>query len=332
MSELRWNPILEEWVITATWRQDRTFLPPKDYCPLCPSRPGHAPTEVPESTYQIVCFENRFPSLQPEPPEPAVPSTDLYPVAPAQGVCEVVLYTPQHEGTLTERSVEEIGELIHVWADRTRVLGALDYIKYVLIFENKGKEIGVTIQHPHGQIYAFPFIPPKLEREIASAAKHRARTGRCLFCDVLRAELTDGRRIVAQNDSFVVGVPFYARYPYETHIWSRRHLGKLPEMSAGEMHDLAAILKTTLLKFDSLWGISLPYMMLLHQSPTDGDPHDEFHFHMEFYPPYRTKEKLKYLASVESGAGTFINDTLAEEKAEELRRAAPATRPDGTLE
>ncbi|MCA1596855.1 MAG: galactose-1-phosphate uridylyltransferase, partial [Chloroflexi bacterium] len=148
---------------------------------------------------------------------------------------------------------------------------------------------------------------------------------------VLAAEETDGRRIIARNESFIAGVPFYARYPYETHIWARRHLGKLTDLSAGEMHDLAAILKIVLLKFDALWGISLPYMMVLHQSPTDGEPHDEFHFHIEFYPPYRTPEKLKYLAGVESGAGTFINDTLAEEKAAELRNAAPATDAHGSL-
>ncbi|MCA1594992.1 MAG: galactose-1-phosphate uridylyltransferase, partial [Chloroflexi bacterium] len=281
--------------------------------------------------YQIVCFQNKFPSLQPHPPAPAVDPTELYPVAPAQGVCEVVLYTSQHEGTLTNRSEEEICELVHVWRDRTSELGKLDFIKYVFIFENKGKEIGVTIQHPHGQIYAFPFIPPKLATELASASKHRARTGRCLFCDVLAAEEADGRRIIARSQSFVAGVPFYARYPYETHIWAQRHLGKLTDLSTDEMHDLAAILKLVLLKFDALWGISLPYMMVLHQSPTDGEPHDEFHFHIEFYPPYRTPEKLKYLAGVESGAGTFINDTLAEEKAAELRKAAPATDVHGAL-
>jgi UDPglucose--hexose-1-phosphate uridylyltransferase len=323
MSELRWNPILEEWVITATERQERTFLPPKDYCPLCPTRPGAFATEIPEPTYRIVTFENKFPSLRREPPAPAVSPTDLFRVAPAQGVCEVVVYTPSHEGTLADRSVAEIEELIHVWTDRTEELGREPFVEYVFIFENKGEVIGVTLGHPHGQIYAFPFIPPKIQRELDSAARHRERTGRCLFCDLLAAERDDGRRIVIESESFAAGVPFYARWPYETHIWSRRHLGALTDLTDGEKQDLACVLKTLLLKFDHLWGFSLPYMMVLHQRPTDGRPHEGYHFHIEFYPPYRTPNKLKFLAGVESGAGTFINDTLAEEKAEELRAASP---------
>lgn len=328
MSELRWNPVLEEWVITATERQERTFLPPKDYCPLDPTKPGGFPTEIPRATYQIVAFENKFPSLRRHPPEPAVTGDDLYPVAPAQGVCEVIVYTPQHEGTLTDRSVLEIEELIHVWTDRTEELGREPFIDYVFIFENKGEVIGVTLNHPHGQIYAFPFIPPKIQRELDSAARHQERTGRCLFCDIIADERRDGRRIVIESEGFVAAVPFFARWPYEVHLWSRRHLGSLPEMTAGEKRDLARVLKTLLLKYDHLWGFSLPYMMVMHQRPTDGRPHESYHWHIEFYPPYRTPNKLKYLAGVESGAGTFINDTLAEEKAAELRAALPAALVD----
>jgi UDPglucose--hexose-1-phosphate uridylyltransferase len=328
MSELRWNPVLEEWVITATERQERTFLPPKDYCPLDPTKPGGFPTEIPRATYEIVAFENKFPSLRPRPPEPAVTGDDLYPVAPAQGVCEVIVYTPQHEGTLTDRSVLEIEELIYVWTDRTEELGREPYIDYVYIFENKGEVIGVTLNHPHGQIYAFPFIPPKIQRELDSAAGHHARTGRCLFCDIVAEERRDGRRIVFESEGFVAAVPFFARWPYEVHIWSRRHLGALPEMSAGEKRDLARVLKTMLLKYDHLWDFSLPYMMVMHQRPTDGRAHESYHWHLEFYPPYRTPTKLKYLAGVETGAGTFINDTLAEEKAAELRAAPPAALVD----
>jgi UDPglucose--hexose-1-phosphate uridylyltransferase len=328
MSELRWNPVLEEWVITATERQERTFLPPKDYCPLDPTKPGGFPTEIPRATYQIVAFENKFPSLRRNPPEPAVAGSELYPVAPAQGVCEVIVYTPQHEGTLTDRSVLEIEELIHVWSDRTEDLGREPFVDYVFIFENKGEAIGVTLNHPHGQIYAFPFIPPRIQRELDSAARHEARTGRCLFCDIIEAERRDGRRIVLESDGFVAAVPFFARWPYEVHVWSRRHLGLLPEMSDAEKRDLARVLKTLLLKYDHLWNFSLPYMMVMHQRPTDGGAHESYHWHLEFYPPYRTPNKLKFLAGVESGAGTFINDTLAEEKAAELRAAAPAALVD----
>ena len=325
MSELRWHPLLEEWVITAAHRQERTFFPPDDYCPLCPTKEGGFPTEIPAEDYELATFENKFPSLRRQPPEPAVEETDLYKVKPAAGVCEVVLYSPEHVGTLTDKCEEEIERLVHVWTDRYIELGRLDYVDYVFIFENKGKEIGVTLTHPHGQIYAYPFVPPVIERELASSRKHKRKTGRCLLCDILAEELAAGRRLVVQNKHFVAFVPFYARYPYEVHIQPKLHRRCLTEFSDAEKRALANVLKTVLLKYDNLWGFSLPYMMVLHQKPTDGREHGYYHFHIEFYPPYRTKEKLKYLAGSESGAGVFINDTLAEEKAEELREAEPRT-------
>ncbi|MDQ3686482.1 MAG: galactose-1-phosphate uridylyltransferase, partial [Acidobacteriota bacterium] len=154
MSELRWNPLLGEWVATATHRQQRTFLPPADFCPLCPTKPGGFPTEVPESSYDIAVFENRFPSMRPDPEEPAIEGTELYPVRPSAGVCEVVLYSPRHTSTLAAEPVEQIYKLVQVWTDRFRELSALEFVHYVFIFENKGEAIGVTLHHPHGQIYA----------------------------------------------------------------------------------------------------------------------------------------------------------------------------------
>lgn len=325
MSELRWHPILEEWVITATHRQDRTFLPPDDYCPLCPTRPGAFPTEIPSPDYEIVTFENKFPSLQHPPPKPAIGETELYKVRPADGVCEVVCYTSRHEGTLTDASIEEIRNLIEVWIDRFEELGSRDYIDYVLIFENKGKDIGVTLTHPHGQIYAFPFIPPKIQRELDSALKHHSRTRRCLFCDIIEEELVDGRRIVVENDSFVAMIPFFARFPYEVYVFPRAHRQCMPQFDQKERADLSVLLKALLQKYDNLWGMSQPYMMIMHQSPTDGRDYGYYHYHIEFHPPHRTRDKLKYLAGCESGAGTYINDTIAEEKAAELRAAEPST-------
>src|SRR5918911_3476061 len=199
VSELRWNPLLGEWVATATDRQERTFLPPADYCPLCPTKPGGFPTEVPEETYDIVVFENRFPSLQPDPPTPAIEGTELYPVRPAQGVCEVVLYSPNHTSTLAQEPITQIYKLIQVWTDRFRELGALEFVKCVFIFENKGEAIGVTLHHPHGQIYAYPFVPPRIQKELDESRAHYARTGRCLLCDILAEERRDGRRIVIEN-------------------------------------------------------------------------------------------------------------------------------------
>lgn len=327
MSELRWHPLLREWVITSTERQDRIFLPPKDYCPLCPPRPGGVPTEIPEPTYRLAAFLNKFPSLRPEPPVPAVEGSDLYPVEPAQGVCEVIVYTPEHEATLAQRPVDEIEELIYVWRDRYQELAALDYVSYVYIFENKGEAIGVTLHHPHGQLYAFPFVPPRLQKELDSLAQHRAETGRCLLCDVVAAEREDGRRRVLEGEHFYAGIPFYARWPYELHIWAKDHRSSLADLDGAEIRDLARVLKGVMCKYDALWGFSMPYMMVLKQRPTDGRGPETDHFRIEFYPPLRTAKKLKYLASVESGAGTFINDTLAEEKAAELRAAEPQTLP-----
>ncbi|HEX8367978.1 MAG TPA: galactose-1-phosphate uridylyltransferase [Pyrinomonadaceae bacterium] len=319
MSELRWHPLLGEWVATATHRQDRTFLPPADFCPLCPTKPGGFPTEIPESSYDIAVFENRFPSLSPTPPEPAIEGDDFYPVQPSFGECEVVVYTPNHSSTLANEPVEQIYKLVQVWTDRFRDLSALEFVKYVFIFENKGEAIGVTLHHPHGQIYAYPFVPPRVLREIEQSKKHHAETGNCLLCDILKKEKADERRIVAENESFAAYIPFFARYPYELHISAKRHLLDLTEFTEREQIDLAEILKQILVAFDKLFNISFPYMMVLHQKPADGANYDFYHFHIEFYPPLRTATKLKYLAGSETGAGMFINDTLAEEKAAELR-------------
>jgi UDPglucose--hexose-1-phosphate uridylyltransferase len=319
VSELRWNPLLGEWVATATHRQERTFLPPADFCPLCPTKPGGFPTEVPESTYDIVVFENRFPSLRPDPPAPAVGSTELYPVRPAKGVCEVIVYTPNHSSTLAREPVEQIHKLVRVWTDRFIELGALDFVDYVFEFENKGEAIGVTLHHPHGQIYAYPFIPPRIGRELKQSREHHESTGRCLLCDIVAEERRDGRRVISENNSFVAYIPFFASYPYEVHIVSKRHLQALTDLDESEQKGLAELLKTVLVAYDKLFNLSFPYMMVLHQRPCDEGLYDYYHFHIEFYPPLRTATKLKYLAGSETGAGMFINDTLAEEKAAELR-------------
>lgn len=323
VSELRWNPLLAEWVVTATHRQERTYHPPADFCPLCPTRPGTYPTEVPAEDYEIVVFENKFPSFRRTPPEPSVEDDDLYQVRPSRGICEVVLYSSSHNGSLATSDVMDIARLVDVWTDRYEELGSLDYIDYVLIFENKGEVIGVTLEHPHGQIYAFPFIPPRPARELESAARHWHSTGRCLFCDILGKEIADGRRLVAQNEDFVALVPFFARYPYEVHILSRRHATSLLDLAEHERWGLAEILKVVLQKYDNLFGFSLPYIMVMHQAPTDGAEYPYYHYHVEFYPPNRTATKLKFLAGCESGAGTFVNDTLPEETAATLRTTPP---------
>ena len=319
MSELRFNPLLGEWLATATHRQDRTFLPPADYCPLCPTKPGGHPTEVPEPTYDLVAFENRFPSLKSKPDPPAIQADGIYAVEPSFGVCEVVLYSPNHYTTLAAEPVERIHKLIRVWRHRFDELSKHEFVKYVFIFENKGEEVGVTLHHPHGQIYGYPFIPPVVKKEIDQCTHHFEDKGRCLICDILVKELAFEQRIVASNDSFAAYIPFFARYPYEVHITARRHLQSLSDLFPNEERDLAEVLKQVLAAYDRLFSRSFPYIMVLHQRPSDGGVYDYYHFHIEFYPPRRTAEKLKYLAGSEAGAGMFINDTLPEEKAKELR-------------
>jgi UDPglucose--hexose-1-phosphate uridylyltransferase len=323
MSELRWHPLLGEWVATATDRQDRTFFPPAGYCPLCPTLPGGPPTEIPAAAYDIVVFENKFPSLQRNAPPPAVDGTPLEPVAPARGACEVVAYTSDHDATLAGVPVRRIEHLVRVWRDRTRELGARDDVVHVFPFENKGAAIGVTLTHPHGQIYAYPFIPPVVAREIASAEAHRARGGRCIFCDVRDREIEDARRLIAREDGWVAYVPFFARYPYETHLVTTRCVRSLLDLDAGEVRGLARLLKRVLTGFDALFAAPFPYIMAVHQGPSKGDA--PYHLHLEFYPPLRSATRIKYLAGSETGAGMFINDTLAEEKAAELRAAVPSS-------
>jgi UDPglucose--hexose-1-phosphate uridylyltransferase len=322
VSELRWHPLLGEWVATATHRQERTFFPPEDYCPLCPTKPGGFPTEVPAQSYDIVVFENKFPSLQRDPPEPAVAGTELEPVAPARGACEVVLYTPEHHRTLTELPVRRIEHLVRVWRDRTHALLARPEVEHVFPFENKGAAIGVTLSHPHGQIYAYPFVPPIVAREVARAQAYRASHGQCLFCAVRDRERRDACRIVAEDEGWLAYIPFFARYPYETHLVVDRCIRGLLDLDPAEVRGLARLLKRVLIGFDRLFDVSFPYIMAIHQGPKGDAP---YHLHVEFYPPMRSANRLKYLAGSEAGAGMFINDTLAEEKAAELRAVVPAT-------
>jgi UDPglucose--hexose-1-phosphate uridylyltransferase len=317
-SELRWNPLLGEWLVTATHRQERTFLPPAEHCPFCPMQSSFT-GEVPEFTYDIAVLENRFPSLQPNPGSPGIASTDLYPVEAARGVCEVVLYSPVHTLSLADAPVEQIYKLILVWTSRSLELKKLDFVNYIFIFENKGEAIGVTLHHPHGQIYAYPFIPPRIQRELDQSKEYQNQTGRCLLCSIVDEERTQGERIVTENDSFSAFIPFYARWPYEVHIVARRHCQALYNLSAQEQRDLASVMKAILSGYDALFGISFPYMMVIHQEPATSGDYGYYHFHLEFYPPMRSATKLKYLAGSETGAGMFINDTLPERKAAELR-------------
>jgi UDPglucose--hexose-1-phosphate uridylyltransferase len=314
MSELRWNPTAREWVSTASHRQNRPLMP-TDYCPFCPGS-----GRVPEH-YDVYLYPNDFAALTIPPAPPAVKGDRLYRVRPAYGQCDVVLYHPDHHTSLPQLSVDHLVKLVRLWRRRFTELKRIPGIEYVLIFENKGAVIGVTMPHPHGQIYAFPYVPPRLKTELAAARSYQRRHQRCLYCEILRKERQSGQRLVVENRAFTAFVPFYARWPYEVHIFARRHLGTIDELRPAEERALAEILKRVTTKYDNLFNFSFPYMMLMHQAPAKGRfPY--YHFHIEFYPPYRSRDKLKYLASVETGTGSFLNDSLAEEKAAELRAAS----------
>ena len=322
MNQLRWDPTLREWVTYATHRQDRTFLPPAEYCPLCPTEPGGFPTEVPRESYDIVVFENKFPSYVPDAPVPDELGTTLMPTAPGRGVTEVVVYSDKHEETLAGLPEGRICSLVGVWADRYAELGAREEVAYVFIFENKGEAIGVTLHHPHGQIYGYPFVPPRPKEELEAARAHVEEHGACLHCDLLAEEHADGRRVIYKGDLFTAFVPFYAHYPYEVHVYARRCAPSIADLDEDERKELAHTLKRLLAGYDALFGFSLPYVMAMHQAPTDGEDHEGVaHFHIEFYPPNRTAEKLKYLAGSEVGAGAFIVDALPETTAAALREA-----------
>jgi UDPglucose--hexose-1-phosphate uridylyltransferase len=316
---LRWHPLRGEWVAYAAHRQARTFLPPPEYNPLAPTTDPEHPTELPRGDYDVAVFENRFPSLTPlarKAPELSVPTR------PATGTCEVVVFTQDPNTSLGRLSVDHLELLLEVWADRYRELGARDDVRYVMPFENRGVEVGVTLQHPHGQIYAYPVVPPVPARELEESRAYLEQHRGSLLADLVDDEIEDGRRLLYRGEEVVAFVPAFARYTYEVWIAPRRACPSLAELSPAERHDFARALKTVLLKYDGLWSRPFPYLMLFHQAPTDGRPHPEAHLHVEFYPAYRSPDRLKYLAGTELGAGFFTNDSLPEAKAAELQAVA----------
>lgn len=314
-SELRWHPLLKQWVGVAALRQDRPQLP-QNWCPFDPGS-GRVPDE-----YDVFLYPNDFPALSFE-NEPFSPETGLFCTTGGQGNCDVVIYSPNHNESPSELSVERWIQIIHLWTKRTEELFADPVIEYVSIFENTGVAIGVTMPHPHGQIYAFPFSPPLVKVELEAASEY-FRKGECIYCAILRRELEDGRRIVSSNESFVAFLPFFGRFPTELHIYSRRHCGRLKDLTEAEVHDFAELLSGVRRKYDHLYGFPMPLMMLVRQQPAKGE-YPYFHFHVEFLPIQRSQSKIKYLASVESGNGTFLNDTRAEEQAIKMREAEPRT-------
>jgi UDPglucose--hexose-1-phosphate uridylyltransferase len=319
---LRWHPLRGEWVTYAAYRQGRTFLPPPEYNPLAVTRDPANPTEVPAGQWDVAVFDNRFPSLSAgdgtPPPELVVPT------APANGHCEVVVFTQDPQSSLGALALDHLELLLQVWGERTEVLGARDEIQYVLPFENRGAEVGVTLHHPHGQIYAYPVVPPVPARMQEVARQHYAAHGKGPLQQLIEAERAAGERIIYDGPHAIAFVPVCARYPYEVWVAPTEPVPGFAELNPAQRADLARALKTVLLKYDGLWQRPLPYLMAWYQAATDGALHPEAHLHAQFYPPYRTRDRLKYLAGTELAAGFFAMDALPEEKARELQQVEVA--------
>lgn len=315
MAELRYNPLIKDWVMIASNRQARPNMP-KDYCPFCPEF-----KKVPEN-FTVYKYDNDFPALSQHPPKPDDVANEFFKVKPAYGKCEVILYSPDHHATLPDLSVDHITELVDLWSDRFEDLRKDEKIKYVFIFENRGELVGVSMPHPHGQIYGYSVVPKKIELEAASAKEYYAENDQCLYCDMLSYEQKDGRRIIFENDSFVVFLPFFTEYPYGVYIMSKKHINYISELDSSDRKCLAEALRDTVGMFDSLFDYKFPYMMCMHNAPVNCEDYSkEFHFHIEFFPPMRSADKQKFNASSETGCWAHCNPTAPEEKAVELRAA-----------
>jgi UDPglucose--hexose-1-phosphate uridylyltransferase len=331
--EERWHPLREEWVMVAAHRQDRPWsggtvahleATGPDYvadCYLCPGNVRVSGQRNLDYTSTFV-FENDMPCVSLDAPQELPMPIGIYRNRPSLGIARVVCYSPQHNLTLAQLNLSKVEELLSVWQQQYRDLGSRDEIKHVLIFENKGEAVGVSNPHPHCQIYATNFVFKTIETEARVSQTHLAKTGRILFQDILAAEQEDGRRIICENESAIAFIPYFARYAYEVFVAPKQTRPSLAALTDTERRDFAAVLRQILIKFDNLWEIPFPYVMPLHQAPTDGNDYTGFHFHIEFHPPLRRPNLLKYLAGPEVGGGNFLSDTSPEEKAAELRAAS----------
>jgi UDPglucose--hexose-1-phosphate uridylyltransferase len=328
--EERWHPLREEWVIIAAHRQDRPWsggtvaraeeaLP--SYVPDCYLCPGNSRVSgaVNPQYKQTFVFDNDHPCVSVEAPSATESHSGIYRSRPAQGIARVVCYSPKHNLTLAELSVEEIQQLLNVWREQYEELGRLADINHVLIFENKGEVVGVSNPHPHCQIYATNFVFKTIETEARVSQRYLSETGRVLFQDIITAEQQAGTRIIAENETAIAFLPYFARYAYEVFVAPKKTHPSLATLSANEMRDFASVLKDVLVRFDNLWKMPFPYVMPLHQAPVDDGDYSGFHFHIEFHPPLRKPNLLKFLAGPEIGGGNFLSDTSPDEKAAELR-------------
>lgn len=328
--EERWHPLREEWVIIAAHRQNRPW-----HGEMASSSEGAAPAYVQDcylcpgnwrvsgarnDDYSgIFVFDNDHPCVGWDAPAELPPPGGPYRNRAARGIARVVCYSPRHNLTLAELERQEVENLLGVWQRQYLELGSHPEIDHVLIFENKGEVVGVSNPHPHCQIYATNFVFKTIETEARASERYYQETGQVLFQEIIAAEQADGRRIICENGTAIAFLPYFARYAYEVFVAPKRTHPSLAALTDAEVVDLAEVLRETLIRFDNLWGMPFPYVMPLHQAPTDGGDYRRFHFHFEFHPPLRKPNLLKYLAGPEIGGGNFLSDTSPEEKAAELR-------------
>ncbi|MGX6602728.1 galactose-1-phosphate uridylyltransferase [Micromonosporaceae bacterium Da 78-11] len=317
-SQLRYDPLVDEWVAVAAHRQSRTFLPPSDACPLCPSTPEFA-SEIPAPDYDVVVFENQFPSFSDRvKPDEITALTEVVPVRPGIGRCEVVCFTSDHNSSFGALTAARVRTVVDALADRTAAMSRLPGVQQVFPFENRGIEIGVTLSHPHGQIYAYPMITPRTKAMIAASARHLAATGRDLYADTLAAEQKAEVRVVAANEHWTAYVPAASRWPFEVQLAPHRKVPDIPALSDEERDAFGPLYLDVLRRFDGLFGKPMPYISAWHQAVV-GEGRELGYLHLQLFSIRRAADKLKYLAGSESAMGAFVNDIVPETAAQMLR-------------
>jgi UDPglucose--hexose-1-phosphate uridylyltransferase len=328
--EERWHPLREEWVVVAAHRQDRPWsgesvaakpkplLAYEPTCYLCPgnTRVGGAKNPAYPRTF---VFDNDHPCVGADAPLAPTPAPAPYRSRRADGVARVICFSPRHDATLAVLPADAIRDVAEIWRQQTSDLGKRPEVKHVLCFENKGEIVGVSNPHPHGQVYATNFVFKTIEIELSASIQYENETGRGLFADIIRAEQKDGRRILYEDERVIAFVPYFARYAYEVYVAPKRRVAHIFDLTDDETNSLAGALKNVTVRFDNLWQMPFPYVMPLHQAPTDGGDHRHFHFFVAFHPPLRQPGLLKYLAGPEIGGGNFLSDSSPEAKAAELR-------------
>jgi UDPglucose--hexose-1-phosphate uridylyltransferase len=319
LHEVRFNPLIKQHIIVAAHRAVRPWRPEERQaaftCPFCPGAPELRHLE----SWDVVVLPNKYPSLTPDAPEPLEEGFREYKKMRALGYSEVVVETPSHEGDLYTLSLDHVVKVVEAYRGEVERLSKTGVVEYVAVFRNKGKEIGVSLTHPHSQIYALPFIPPRILAELEAFRDYHVRTGSCLLCDVVKYELESRRRAVYLNDEFVVLLPFYAMWPYELHVYPLNHVSSLLALSRNQVRHLADALRVVTATYSALLERDAPYIMVFHDHPVRGEY--MYHFHVEFYQPYRDKDKLKYAAGIEWGYWVFTYDGIPEERAKQLKEA-----------